>query len=310
MVFSPNIPLFHQHVGGKVTGFAMAKSVKATAPIPVEKVSIHRPGPHRAPKLVLCFNTVVCVFTCFYPWMVTHRSEGWTAYDMGLAYLVILAAHFAAHSLDLMTYDGGRTSVKIAGLFGYSPRKIILYTVFNHASTVALWVASVVLLAPSSEARVPDLAMLARFVVVVAASDVLFYYAHGRVLHNHLPSVHLLHHCCIFSSLSSNYIAVPIDAVIEFAAPVATVCGLLGTPFVPLMHDPFGLVVILAYVLAHASWFHDYQLGMDHTLHHKYVGGEYFLFSDLHFWTWGQPKQRKPADPVRDLIFSKINVVR
>jgi hypothetical protein len=229
---------------------------------------------------------------------------------MGLAYFVVLLAGFATHGLDLMTYDGGRTTVKIAGLFGYSPRKIILIFVVNQSAVVAVFVASVALLAPSSEARVPDLAMLTRFILVVAASDVLFYYGHARVLHNNLPSLHVLHHCCIYTSAHADFMSLPLDAICEFGGPVVVMCGLLGNPFFPLMHDPFGLVVMLAYMLAHSSWIHDYQLSMEHAQHHKYIGGAYFAFSDLHFWTWGQPKQRTPADPVRNLIFSKINVVR
>ena len=78
----------------------------------------------------------------------------------------------------------------------------------------------------------------------------------------------------------------------------------------PFMYDPFGMVVMLAYFMAHGSWCHDYSAGMDHLKHHKYIGCEYYFFSDLHFWTWGQPGKLTPADPVRDLIFGKIHVVR
>ena len=166
----------------------MAASAKAPAPIASKKVSIDHPGAHRAPKLVLVCITAVSVFSCFYPWMVTHRSEGWTAYDMGLAYLVVLAAQLTVHLLDWVTYDGGRTSVKIAGLFGYSPRKVIILGVLNAATACALFVGSVALLGASSEARVPDLTMLARCVVCIAAIDLAFYLGHGHVMHTKLPA--------------------------------------------------------------------------------------------------------------------------
>ena len=116
----------------------------------------------------------------------------------------------------------------------------------------------------------------------VWATDSLFFFMH-KFLHEKLPRIHLLHHCCVYSSMSVNAFFHPLDIAMEFAAPATTVCLISLYVF----QDPwtFVLSVIIMqnwYGLSHDEWIH-----LDHVNHHRHCAPGYFAY---HNFFYSDPK--------------------
>lgn len=52
--------------------------------------------------------------------------------------------------------------------------------------------------------------------------EIAFTFGH-RLIHSYFPKLHLLHHCCLFPSYTSNYFFDPLDLFIEFSFPGAVI---------------------------------------------------------------------------------------
>lgn len=135
--------------------------------------------------------------------------------------------------------------------------------------------------------------LLPRLLVGVAtalATDPVFFLFH-KALHDYWPSLHLLHHCCIRSSLTTNLFFHPGDLALEFTAPImsmwAVAVFVVGDPWV----FAFGFALLWAwYTLSHDEW-----LGLQHARHHRHCGSNYFIY--VNWW-----KDNVANDGVRALL--------
>eukprot|EP01083_Nonionella_stella_P306071 1070376_1 len=108
--------------------------------------------------------------------------------------------------IDFIVSDNPWKNIEIMKLNGLSSRYIAAISVIN----LTLWNASlhyvyrVLLMDQTYEFRF-DLSLIITIVIVLAIGDYLFYIAH-KLLHSTFygAQIHLMHHCCVYTSLSTN----------------------------------------------------------------------------------------------------------
>lgn len=107
----------------------------------------------------------------------------------------------------------------------------------------------------------------------LAVSEVLFFYSH-RYMHQHMPQVHFLHHCCKRPSFTTNLLFDPVDLAIEFTGPV------LGLIFFTLVvfDDPLAMIVGMGIITAWYASDHDEYLQLHHYHHHKFINSNYAIY--------------------------------
>ena len=214
-----------------------------------------------------------------------------------------------ACAADMLAYGGWAANVRIAGLFGFSKRRVWTYAAINFVSGTAGVTVLVAWLGAGAAPRF-DIALVARVAATMLAQEVCFNFMHGT-MHRHLPQLHLLHHCGHFTGPSLNLMFNPLDQMIEFSLPTAMAGLLLGTDIIPCMHDPFALVVTMtiAFTIGIAS--HDHLLNLHHAAHHGLVNADYCAYGDLHFWKFfgdGTARTHDRKDMMRGLVSGKVGI--
>eukprot|EP00697_Spironema_sp_BW2_P016529 gnl/Spiro4/779_TR425_c0_g1_i1.p1 gnl/Spiro4/779_TR425_c0_g1~~gnl/Spiro4/779_TR425_c0_g1_i1.p1 ORF type:complete len:282 (-),score=101.43 gnl/Spiro4/779_TR425_c0_g1_i1:103-948(-) len=121
-----------------------------------------------------------------------------------------------------------------------------------------------------------DLALVLRVSVAYALADLSFYFLH-RCMHRHAPAMHLLHHCCLQPTFTSNLVFAPHDFLAEFGVPVGVAMALLLTPLFG-QYDPFAFFVASEMMFIHYTVDHDPLWGLAHYRHHTHVSSQYYVY--------------------------------
>eukprot|EP01090_Pellita_catalonica_P019772 TRINITY_DN681_c0_g1_i1.p1 TRINITY_DN681_c0_g1~~TRINITY_DN681_c0_g1_i1.p1 ORF type:complete len:204 (-),score=16.36 TRINITY_DN681_c0_g1_i1:68-610(-) len=156
---------------------------------------------------------------------------------------------------------------------GFSTQKAWSLFAFNAAT----WFWAIFLIVEYYSAEITphlDLGILVNIMLTLAATDVAFFLSH-RYLHQKLPELHRLHHCCRFPSFTTNLFFHPIDLSIEFSGPIILVWLINGIVF----YDPFAMCLMFGVVLAWYACDHDEYVQTPHWVHHKFISSKYAVYT-------------------------------
>lgn len=115
----------------------------------------------------------------------------------------------------------------------------------------------------------------------VASTDGVFWLGH-RLLHTSMARLHLLHHCCIYSSLSTSLFVHPLDLVFEFGAP--TVWLFYACKYFFAEEPAWMFSLCMAFTSAWYALGHDEFMGGHHVAHHRSCASGYFIYK-MWFYT-------------------------
>jgi len=93
--------------------------------------------------------------------------------------------------------------------------------------------------------------------------------------------VHKFHHCCLSSSISSNYVFNPLDGFLESYGPWLSAWAVYKF----VVKDPWGLWLSL-YIIQ--TWYlldHDENVRTPHWFHHKFIDSEYNAYTAVKMHT-------------------------
>jgi sterol desaturase/sphingolipid hydroxylase (fatty acid hydroxylase superfamily) len=126
--------------------------------------------------------------------------------------------------------------------------------------------------------------------VNITLAEITFTIAH-KFMHELLPEFHVMHHCCIYSTATTNLIFHPIDLILEFFGPI--VCTFI-THF--LFWDQNTTVLFLSFTIIQ-FWYmmdHDEGLKLYHFYHHSHVNSVYSIYVKIQ------------SDPKKNLVKNLI----
>lgn len=167
------------------------------------------------------------------------------------------ATEFNLKILDKNGYNG-KEELK-AGYIDYLKRTCTLYLVYQYFLM---------------EAEVHfDLRLLLTVGTTFFLTEIYFTISH-KWLHKSSPEWHKKHHCCLYPSLTSNFLFDKKDLLIEFTVPLLTAlilnCIILKDPFAFMFS--FGLI---------NTWYtidHDEYLKLPHWHHHHYINSNFSVY--------------------------------
>ena len=103
---------------------------------------------------------------------------------------------------------------------------------------------------------------------------VLFYFSH-KLLHQTKigANLHLMHHCCIHTSRSTNLWFHPLDLLIEFFGPFT-----LNYLYWLYSKDTFVLILVAGVMQAWYGGTHDENISNHHREHHHKINSDYPIY--------------------------------
>ncbi|KDO17744.1 hypothetical protein SPRG_16843 [Saprolegnia parasitica CBS 223.65] len=116
--------------------------------------------------------------------------------------------------------------------------------------------------------------IVAAIAINLALTEGLFFAAH-KLLHELWPHVHVMHHCCLHSSHSTNVIFHPIDLAFEFGGPGAVVLAMhifVWEQNLTVLLATY-LIVQTYYAIDHSEWLQTY-----HYKHHAQLNAVYTIY--------------------------------
>eukprot|EP01083_Nonionella_stella_P171921 588411_1 len=248
---------------------------------------------HRLEQIMCFFSVLKSQSVAFFSF--THSSAAMTVYKLAYSttnLIWLLVTPFLWHSwkcwrlmvpvsitiiaIDFIVSDNPWKNIQIMKLNGLTTRYIAAITVINLAlyNASMCYVYTVLLVDQTYEYRF-DLSLIITIVIVLAIGDCLFYVAH-KLLHCTVygAQIHLMHHCCVYTSLSTNIWFHPLDFLIEFYGPY-TVSWL----WYCFSKDTFAFLVVSGIMVAWYAATHDEMFSfLPHHKHHRYVNCDYPIY--------------------------------
>eukprot|EP01090_Pellita_catalonica_P012200 TRINITY_DN2595_c0_g1_i1.p1 TRINITY_DN2595_c0_g1~~TRINITY_DN2595_c0_g1_i1.p1 ORF type:complete len:154 (+),score=2.38 TRINITY_DN2595_c0_g1_i1:267-728(+) len=127
-------------------------------------------------------------------------------------------------------------------------------------------------------------------IITMAGTEVGFFLVH-RALHRNWPELHKFHHCCKYSSFTTNLLFHPVDMALEFIFPIAVIAILN----ILLWNNPMTLLCFSVFSTWYASDHCEY-VRSPHWYHHKYIDTTYTIYLP--------GSSHDPHDKVRKIIKS------
>eukprot|EP00571_Detonula_confervacea_P016993 CAMPEP_0172308042 /NCGR_PEP_ID=MMETSP1058-20130122/8760_1 /TAXON_ID=83371 /ORGANISM="Detonula confervacea, Strain CCMP 353" /LENGTH=239 /DNA_ID=CAMNT_0013020375 /DNA_START=177 /DNA_END=897 /DNA_ORIENTATION=+ len=124
-----------------------------------------------------------------------------------------------------------------------------------------------------------------------AAFTIGHYLLHSR---KSLLSLHVMHHCCVHASWTTNVLFHPIDLAIEFSGPAIS---LLLMHFI-VWRDPFVLMVTFVIFQIWYALDHDESLKTYHYAHHTHNNSLYAIYINVK----GKPRSNLLRDYMRKIV--------
>eukprot|EP01084_Bolivina_argentea_P303847 524689_1 len=195
------------------------------------------------------------------------------------------------NGIDFVLSENPWKNVQIMRANGFTPTYILLVSVFNVSYFVYSYYSLFrVQLADTIITYRFDLSLIITTIVLLAISDFLFYLAH-KLLHitDFGAKIHLMHHCCIFSSQTTNLWFHPLDLAIEFFGPFALIYI-----WYCINGDVFEFIFITSILQAWYALSHDQNIHLPHYNHHKHNNSDYPIYISY--------KDPDPRNKVKHLV--------
>eukprot|EP01114_Cavostelium_apophysatum_P008285 TRINITY_DN2066_c0_g1_i2.p2 TRINITY_DN2066_c0_g1~~TRINITY_DN2066_c0_g1_i2.p2 ORF type:complete len:264 (+),score=39.09 TRINITY_DN2066_c0_g1_i2:105-896(+) len=233
------------------------------------------------------FTTIFCA-ACIItiPFMYLY-IEGLTGYYISVLMNVLIVA------FDHASSDAMWKNYPILARNGFSKMQIILANLFVMTTPYFTVCLLVKYLFEGMEWKF-TWTLIPAMIFHHFVSEAIFTFNHKHVMHHHFPKVHLMHHCCVNSCASINFIFNPIDFFLEFGAPLIAV--LLG---MAIFQDQLAGFLSLSGMSAWYFMDHDENIKTRHYFHHKFINSEYYIYGSGSFF--GQHPTSK-TDLVRKMI--------
>lgn len=210
-------------------------------------------------------------------------------YPQYTVYTLLIGGIF--HYLDFVISDSPHKNLKVLNKNGYSNTSMIFYMTFNLFVYQSVWIfISRFILNDIDIEYYFNLSLLLKIAVTMILGDIYFYLFH-RALHESewLSSLHIMHHCCIYPSMSTGLMFDPIDLSIEFTGP-----NLILLLAYYIFNDPAFFVICGCLILGWYGSEHDENIQLHHYNHHVNCDGDYPVYK--------QWRIHNPNDKVKKLI--------
>lgn len=119
-----------------------------------------------------------------------------------------------------------------------------------------------------------NMSLLLNVLLVLAVGDYLFYWSHKLLHSTHWGSrIHLMHHCCIYTSSTTNIFFHPLDLTIEFFGPFA-----LNYLWYTHTGNVFQFLLISGIMETWYAQSHDEHWAGHHSNHHLHINSDYPIY--------------------------------
>ena len=201
---------------------------------------------------------ILCVWCVLGLPLATHAGWAWWAAQTALGFLSAVL-------------DADPANFRTLARHGYTARAVWATAALNLIATNAL-VAAAHLLAPPAAWEPFTLATVARVLLSLCATEVLFTVSHALLHRTRRGArLHLMHHCCRNASWHVNLVFHPLDMAAEFSGPVLAVLCLNW-------HHPRALAVCVTVVHLWYALDHSARLRLPHTRHHARVDSVFSIY--------------------------------
>ena len=197
---------------------------------------------------------------------------------------VFLACLFCTNLVDYFNSDNTQKNYKIIKAAGYSDPYLIFCAFFSQVIIGVMVVFDLMSLPDyTEELWIPtkehfSLEVFLKVGIIIAGTDWFFCLFH-KILHEHFPKIHLLHHCCVYTSLTTNMFFEPLDVLMEFTAP-----GIfLKMASLVILKDSWVAVLAQALMGAYYALTHDEFLNLQHAKHHRGCATGYFIYRNYFY---------------------------
>eukprot|EP01084_Bolivina_argentea_P090975 163831_1 len=231
-----------------------------------------------------CYTISYTAFFGLLPYIyVTHKEYT----------LQLLLGGLVFHCIDFLISDSPWKNLQTAQKSGYSIGTIIFYTLLNIISYQFVWIlfGQIIL----NEVKIVyyfDIWLLLKITITLITGDIYFYWAHKWLHQSEFGAqLHLLHHTCLHTSMSTALIFNPIDLLLEFTGPNAMLLIMYW-----IFNDPCFLVVTGTIMLVWYGMSHDECLEpiSHHYKHHTDCNGDYPIYKEWRVYN--------PNDKIKRLI--------
>ena len=177
--------------------------------------------------------------------------------------------------VDLMISDNAWKNIEIMKLNGFTTTYMIavyiINAIYGHATSYQLYRVTL------KDEEVDfhfDLQLIIPVIIILLIGDYFFYFSH-KLLHSTEfgAKLHLMHHCCIYTTLSTNAWFHPLDLLIEFWGPFS-----LNYLYWLYSGDTFVLMVVGGIMTAWYSATHDERISNHHRDHHRLINSDYPIY--------------------------------
>ena len=192
---------------------------------------------------------------------------------------------------DFVISDRPWKNLEIMKRNGFTPTYIWAVSIFNTLYfDVAVYYTGRVMLKDEIVTPRIDVSLILTVVVILFIGDYLFYAAH-KILHSTEigARLHLMHHCCIHTSITTNLWFHPLDLLIEFFGPSS-----LNLAWWYISNDTFAFIVIFSIMQTWYTMTHDENISNHHGDHHRLVNSDYPIYISY--------KVPNPKDRVKHMI--------
>jgi len=213
---------------------------------------------------IVLFELYCCFCVVGIPISVQYGFVGW---------LVQTAIGYVSVYVDWVCFDHFKKNMPILNKHGFSTSRVWWTMLFNLCATNAL----VGIIYNHCFNNVMGFSWFVPLQILfnLSITEVLFATSHMMLHYSpRCSSLHIMHHCCLHPSWSTNLIFHPLDLTAEFSGPVIAVLALhqwVWKDFMTLFLSV--LILHLWYALDHSA-----NLGLPHTKHHSQLNTVFTIY--------------------------------
>ncbi|OQS05533.1 hypothetical protein THRCLA_02363 [Thraustotheca clavata] len=217
------------------------------------------------------FLTLVHMKTGHFVWLNGMGFTGCMIYTV-LSFVVVAIDAFSSPSLG--------KNIQTLRFNGFTDKSILQAMVFNSlSSNIMSWLTFQELCGTEAMEKVLEinsysLKVFGGIFTNLVMTEIVFYFAH-KYLHEGIPQIHKMHHCCFAPTHSSNFIFHPLDFAIELGGPASILFA--NHFFLWNKNNTILLVtymtVLISYALDHSDVVKSY-----HFKHHTHLDDVYTVY--------------------------------
>ena len=211
------------------------------------------------------YTAFACVLGLISPYLDYSWDYWWTLIPLGLC----------VNAFDFVISDRPWKNLEIMKRNGFTMTYIWTVSIINIAyfNFSAYYTWRVMLREETLTPRF-DVSLVLTVVIILVIGDYLFYAAHKWLHSTNIGArLHLMHHCCIHTSLTTNTWFHPLDFLIEFFGPFS-----LNLAWWHISGDTFAFMVTGSIMQTWYSMTHDENISNHHGDHHRLVNSDYPIY--------------------------------